>query len=259
MNKFSLCDVTFIIPIRIDSCTRASNLLATTYFLTRHFNTNIFILEASNKKSKYLTGNLDDTITYEYRHDIDPIFFRTKYINYVASKIETPYIAIWDADVIAPVEQIIDCIQRLRCGEYEVAYPYDGRFIDVYLSHNSFKDFLDVKKIKEIAHKMFFIYGKRMKGGGVFVKKKAYVNSGMENTKFYGWGSEDNERYIRWEILNYKIYRAYGVIYHLWHPRGINSCFHTTLHALRGKHELLRISYMSRYELIQELEKWKIE
>jgi hypothetical protein len=39
-----------------------------------------------------------------------------------------------------------------------------------------------------------------------------------ENEFFVGWGPEDKERYFRFNILGYKIYRVNGDIFHLKHP-----------------------------------------
>ena len=62
-------------------------------------------------------------------------------------------------------------------------------------------------------------------GGAIFVNAISYKKAGMENLAFYGWASEDFERYNRWQILGYKIHKAKGASYHLFHPRGNNSKF----------------------------------
>lgn len=35
-------------------------------------------------------------------------------------------------------------------------------------------------------------------GGAIFVQTNKYLQAGMENEDFYGWGLEDGERHYRW-------------------------------------------------------------
>lgn len=42
----------------------------------------------------------------------------------------TPIVSIWDTDVIAPVNQIIDAVNLLRLQEADFVYPYDKLFLD---------------------------------------------------------------------------------------------------------------------------------
>ena len=78
----------------------------------------------------------------------------------------------------------------------------------------------------------------------------------MENENFYGWGLEDSERVKRWEILDYKIYSANGALFHLCHPRSKNSQFASSEIMRRNFGELIRITRMSKAELIDEIKSW---
>ena len=40
----------------------------------------------------------------------------------------TPIVSIWDTDVIAPVNQIIDAVNLLRLQEADFVYPYDNHY-----------------------------------------------------------------------------------------------------------------------------------
>ena len=47
ITKTDLTDVTFLIPLRIDSIDRLENLLEVISFIDKHFDTNIHLLESS--------------------------------------------------------------------------------------------------------------------------------------------------------------------------------------------------------------------
>ena len=42
-------------------------------------------------------------------------------------------------------------------------------------------------------------------GGAFLVNRVSYMEAGMENERFYGWGPEDVERVVRWDTLGYQI------------------------------------------------------
>ncbi|MFD2036244.1 galactosyltransferase-related protein [Belliella marina] len=93
--------------------------------------------------------------------------------------------------------------------------------------------------------------------GGVFMAdKKAYIESGMENEGFYGWGREDAERVNRWKILGYIHKHTQGALYHLTHERGINSQFHSQRQDDIKFSKLLQVLVMSQNELKEEIENW---
>lgn len=236
--KFNTKDFTFLIPIRIDSIVRVENLLLSIRYLLQYFDTNIMVLEASNYNNGILQKLLDKRVQYQFVEDKDPIFYRTKYINIMTQKSTTPFIGIWDADVIIPKDQIQDSIQKLRDG-YEIAYPFDGHFYDTTDIIREF--YLKTRQINILIKnkdKMVLIYGNQMKGGAIFVNKEAYMQAGMENEKYYGWGAEDWDRFRRFNIFNYKIHCSTGCLFHLTHPRGINSADRSFDHKMNFTQQL---------------------
>ena len=78
----------------------------------------------------------------------------------------------------------------------------------------------------------------------------------MENEKFYGWGPEDGERLKRWKILEMRLMRVKGPMFHLFHPRGINSMFKSEQSRTELLGELERIGGMTKRELEQEISTW---
>jgi hypothetical protein len=219
----NLKDITFIIPIRLDSIARLENLLLTIDYLTEQFETHILVLEAAPYCNGLISNILKGKIVYKFVEDRDDIFYRTKYLNEMTDEVQTPYLAIWDADVIIENIQIEEAVQKLRAGEADIVFPYDGHFYDVttylrihYLCNR------DIAIFKRNETKMNLPYGMDMIGGAIIVNREKYVYAGKENLQFYGWGPEDAERYYRWEVFKYKIYRCKGSLYHLTHPRDVN-------------------------------------
>lgn len=152
--RIDLTDTTFIIPVRIDSMIRLENLLMSVDSIVRYFRTRILILEASSYQNETIPSLIkDDTVKYTFLVDKDPVFYKTKYLNILAKQVDTPLVCIWDADVILDHLQILDAVKQLRTRTSDVAYPYDGNFLDTsdilrehYWLHRDL-DFL--KKIKQ--------------------------------------------------------------------------------------------------------------
>ena len=101
------------------------------------------------------------------------------------------------------------------------------------------------------------MYGNLSTGGGFIVDTKKYLQAGGENEFFLGWGPEDYERVNRMEILySQPIYRAKGGMYHLWHPRSLNSWYANEQYEINGKKELLKVCGMNGDELRSYIDTW---
>ena len=91
--------------------------------------------------------------------------------------------------------------------------------------------------------------------GGVFLANlQAYVDSGLENENFYGWGLEDVERYNRWMNLGYRVKRVPGTIFHLNHGRGINSIYHNADQQIMKHKEIISVRRNMGSESTKSLE-----
>jgi len=224
MKKINLNDVTFIVLVRIESIERIENLLASIDFLTKHFDTNITIWECSAYNNKLLGKLLSKKICYKFIKDNDTILYRTRILNQMTLETNTPIIAIWDSDVISTVQQIVDTVELLRTHEADIVYPYSRFFLDT--SDIIRRMYLESRKLQVLIKnkdKMKEMYPPNPVGGAFFCNRTKYIESGMENERYYGWGIEDGERYARFNNLDYKIKRIEGPLFHLSHPRGINS------------------------------------
>jgi hypothetical protein len=250
MNKIALKDVTFLMPVRFDSIIRMENAVDVISFIYKNFDTNIFVLEASSHDNHIFKSLIKNRAKYFHFETYDIIFHKTKYTNIIFHKINTPFFAIWDADVMADNEQILDAIGKLRKNEADMSYPYDGRMFD---TSETIRALYLMKKNIKILHKyqnyMNLIYGTNIKGGAVFLNTDKYRQAGMDNEDFYGWGNEDFERYYRFENLGYRIYQSNGPLYHLTHPRDINGRYRSQEHFKSTTNMVSNIRYSSKNDI----------
>ena len=222
-----LKDITFLFIVRIDTIERVENLLVSTGYLLSCFNTNIDVLEVASYNNGILKTLLDEKINYSFIKDDDPILFRTKYLNFMLNSTETSYVAVWDVDVIAAKEQIIESMEFLRNDEAEFVLPYSGKCFDTSLIMR--KLYLETPQLEFLEkHKQLMkaMYPPQAVGGAFLCRLDAYRDIGFENEEFYGWGVEDGDRFIRWENSKYRTKRVTGNLFHLSHPRGLNSLPH---------------------------------
>lgn len=220
-----LADVTFLVPLRIDSPERKENINTLIKYTFLHFKTNFIVLEADSAPKFNFEVN-PEGFYYEFIEDTDEVFHRTKWINRLISLSETPFIAIWDTDAIAPPEQILNAVDKLRLDEAVLSFPYDGRFYSCdRVSCDLFKKLLNIEILLKREPVMKLMHGYHSVGGAFLVNKQKYLDAGGENENFYGWGPEDTERVKRLEIMSFPVYYSHGTLFHLWHPMGKNSWF----------------------------------
>jgi glycosyltransferase involved in cell wall biosynthesis len=240
-DKTDLMDVTFAIPLRIDSLQTIENTNTVIKYLNRHFKTNICILEADNEQ-RYFPEEKQNNLNYKFIEDRDEIFHRTKWINLLLHLAETPYVAVWDAGVICSADQITDAVNKLRSGSVGMSFPYDGRFYSCdKVTSGLFKRIPDIEILIKRVPVMNLMHGYHSVGGAFIVNKEKYINAGGENENSYGWGPEDAERVKRIEILGLSIYYSPGILFHLWHPMVKNSWSANSAIERKNRFEFLKI------------------
>ncbi len=224
--KYNLKDFTFLILIRLDSIQRLENLLTITNTLCQYFDTRIMVLEAAPYCNGMLKSLLNKKINYRFIEDKDPIFYKTKYINLLLQEVETPFLSIWDADVVIDKQRVIEATSALQNNTADVALPYNGTCMDVpEILRNLYLKNKNIKCLQRNENKMNFLHGRDLVGGAVFIRKDKFIEAGMDNETHYGWGNDDFDRYERFKTLGYKILKTGNPLYHLYHPRGTNSGF----------------------------------
>lgn len=241
-NYLQTHQFSFLLLVRLDTIDRLENIISVTKFLGSNFDATISVLECSPYNNGILGKLLNKSIQYSYQEDPDPILYRTKFLNQMSLAVKTPFVAVWDTDVVVPADQVVKAMELLRTGEADFVYPYEKQFLDtspilrkLYLQEES------VEILQQNSKKMKEMYLPNPVGGAFLARTEAYRVAGLENEDFYGWGMEDGERFYRWQNLGYKIKRVPGPLFHLSHGRGINSAFHNAdQHYIKNK-EVVRV------------------
>ena len=257
MEKINLNNITFCIPVRIESFYRKRNLMILLKYLGQHIDANYIIVEADNVQR--LPEIMDiANLNYIFIQDNDPIFHRTKYINQMLNLAKTPHAAIWDTDAIADIAQIQQAYDMLVENKAVMVYPFSGTFYDVneYMS-DFFCQSLDIEKLKCQGISKNLMNGYYSVGGAYMVNIKSYKEAGGENEYFYGWGPEDAERIARLQILEQKVERIDGALYHLFHTRGYNSYYANIDTAIQTREEFCKVCGMTTNELKNYIKSWE--
>lgn len=256
-NKTDLQDVTFLFRLRVDSIERLENILMVIDFISHHFDTNIHVLEAASYNNDIARKLLPQKVSYRFVEDYDPIFHQTKYITETVENCRTPYLAVWDTDVIIDPVQIITSVNWLRQNVADFVSPYKDKALDTTrIIRELYVKTRDIGVLQDNKEKMRELYAPNPVGGGFIAKRAKYIQSGIENEYFYGWGRADGERINRWKILGHRYKRVSGPLFHLTHGRGISSKFHSPHQDDIKFSEVLRIYTMSNDELEEEVRTW---
>jgi hypothetical protein len=249
-----LSNVTFIIPLRIDSDDRLRNIILSTSFLLNTFDCKVIIKE-SDEISKFdswarpLIESITDTknLTYIFEENYEDHFHRTRLLNEMILQTETEVVVNYDSDIILPVSSYVQAKEMLDSKKYDVIYPY--RFGEngerkVVLNtkvedENDLNGLLNFPLIKEFISEFntevldkSYGYAQNINGLGwaeygmvQFFNTKVYMDGYLENENFIAYAPEDVERHHRWNMLGYSIGRIDNHAYHLEHKRTENSWF----------------------------------
>ncbi len=256
-NK-DLKDVTFIIPVRIDSIDRLENLIHVSNYVMTNFDTNVLIHEVSAYNNGILKQLLPNEVELAFSEDMDPVFYRTRIINKMIEEVTTPFVGVWDSDVLVTVNQVLKSIEYLRQKEADFVSPYNGKFMDTSLVLRSmYFKVNDISFLERHKNKMNQLYGPEAFGGGFFADLNVYKEVGLENEAFYGWGHEDGERINRFKIFETRFERVQGVMFHLTHSRGLNSGYQNPFQKEIKLNEIRRTGVMTKEELQKEIASWK--
>lgn len=248
-------ELTFCIPVRIDSQKRIENLFSSIEYICRNSACQILVIEADGS-SKVDISSFSDQVIYRFIKDENPIFHRTHYINLMLKSVKTKYAAIWDADIIVDITQIENAL-KLISPSSPLVLPYNGICYNV-------PDYIAEKFRRDINISLFYKYTDllnimnpyRVVGGAFIVDVMEYKNLGWENEHFIGWGPEDAERVRRLFILGKKVRQVDGVMFHLSHPKTSVGTDAERL-AYITRQEFCKVCRMRYDELVNYIKTWK--
>ena len=239
--RYNAKDTTILILYRGDSIERLENVIAVTNDLLSRFDINIYVREAAPLCNNILPRMIVADIKYEFVEDDDPILYKTWHFNEMLRSVDTRFVGIWDADVMADCEAVCECINQLRTGTAQLALPYNGVCLDTSpIIRNAYLKTNDYGVLKRQMQKMRRLQDHVLTGGAVLMNRDTFSLLGNENENYYGWGDDDFDRYIRFLNGGYGIFRSNTVLFHLSHKRGQNSGVSSKLKELYSKCELSR-------------------
>ena len=209
--------LTVIIPYRkTDDPQREENIDITLDYLSKSGIINLIISEHSDESSEQFFmdtyGNLFDSFRVTFSYADGKLFNKAHAINQGVIKSKTPYIAIFDIDALTKKENIDLAIYLLDKG-FDVVHPFN-RIVKDIMDKKSFKEGYDFDTVESPAQHRDWA-----DGGIVFWNKRSFIDIGMENEYFTGWGNEDNEILHRANLFQLKQIRLDDSLYHLYHER----------------------------------------
>jgi predicted glycosyltransferase involved in capsule biosynthesis len=239
---------TVIIPYsRTDDPDREQNLDITLRYLSSIGIKNLIISEHSKVSYERLLieeyEDLFDSFKVISNNSDKNIFNKSLAINRGVIESETSYFGIFDADCLTEKKNIDLAINLLDNG-YELVYPFN-RIIKDISDKEKFKENYDFKTVKSITQ-----YRDMADGGIIFWNKESFIDIGMENEYFTGWGGEDNEILIRANLSQIKQIRIDDVLYHLYHEQPQEKSENN----LEQIEKIEKIG--SKEDLLDEINKW---
>jgi predicted glycosyltransferase involved in capsule biosynthesis len=254
MEKLNFRDISFLIPVRIDSADRIENLEIIVQYLCIYFNTTIQVTEVDQQS--LLSKSIKESICYNFQKSHAPVFQRTKINNHLIHSCRTEIAVLYDADIIIPPLQLLNAAECIRKKQAAFALPYDGHFLQVdYYNKKMFKENLDIDFLESGVH-LYTTDTHHSVGGCFMFRINEYKKCGMENENIEGWGHDDAERVKRLQKLGYAIFRSPGALYHLWHERKENSYFFDKGRAIKSFENYFKTCSITKEALQQEIAIW---
>lgn len=247
-----LSDVTFMIPIQLESEDRIMNVNIVTLYLRSHFDTNIIIAEQGYES--LIPNVVGKTLYNTHIHYKTQNFYfhKTRLINAMVKKATTRFVAMHDSDVLCSPDQYLSAVNMLRANSVDFVYPFDGHVINIPKAEipqvlNSLQfDFVrrTYTNTKALAH-----------GGCVMYNRQKFIEAGMMNENFVAYGPEDGEQDYRLTKLGYRTTRTSLPLYHLEHTRTENSR-ETHKYARSNWAEITKVKSMNINELRRYISTW---
>lgn len=240
-------NIDILIPLYVDHEDRIANLKNVIYVLNSYGIDSIYVREYYKDIPKF-DGNGCHFTSVKMEDDN---FNKMKCVNEMANQCSKPYLAVYDVDVIVLKKDLYDSIQMLESG-FDVVYPYDGKFFNI--PKPLIYDFIRNRKLNledcELCNPNSW-------GGCVIYQRDVFIEGGKCNPNFKNVGFDDNELYVRFSRLGYKVGRTKNPILHLDHFRSETSVEHS-IHLQHNMDIYNNICVMSIDKMKEEIKSWYV-
>ena len=130
--KHDLKNVTFIVPLQIETDDRLRNVILTTAFLLNTFDSHVIIKEVDDEPlfEKWALPVLKRIVPdlsglqyiFEKHNRNDDSFHRTRILNDMVMLSDTETVVNYDTDIILPVSSYIEAVEKMKTCD--IVYPY---------------------------------------------------------------------------------------------------------------------------------------
>lgn len=251
----NLKDVTFMIPLKVESEDRKKLINLLISYLLKHFDTNIIICEEGKVANfpRLMKVEWSKKLTYIFRKNDNDLFHKTKNLNIMAKRATTNIIVSQDSDVIFHPHQYLNAAQLIRNNVVDFCYPFNQPNHNIPVKyHNQFALTLSLSGIEP---HIKFEHPLPPPGGCFFMNREKFISGGMENEHFISWGPEDVERRDRLIKLGYRVCSIDGKLFHLDHSRTHNSDSSNPKFR-ENELEYAKIKNMSKDQLLEYIGSW---
>ena len=259
-------DACILYSVRIDSSERWMGVRAVLEYMAKHREGggfDLFVQEVDKRPSPLLAELCSlRMIPYCFQEDTAPLFHRTFWFNLLAKNLRShyPIIALANADVLCPWDQIQTAVKCIRGGEKYVAAFGDTtdeyglmrgniQYTAALLNGDAPERILTDDTMLDFPHK-------RRLGSyaGMVLLDSEWVWSvgGPYNENIVDWGPDEVEAHVRYTKLGGGYRRIPGWAVHLYHPGTPNNKPRRTA----NDNEFNRINAMTADELRAEIAGW---
>ena len=232
-----LRDAAFIIPVRIDTPDRLRNLELVLAWIDRSFEgAQILVLEHDDAPRAAEAAQ---------RHRVEHSFLRANghfhkshVFNLGVAHVDRPFALLYDCDVLVSPRAIVEAIEKLRRGEAEYVYPYNGVMLEARCDDRDPRAILEAPFLRDGARcaegalddlppGVVYLNGTLAEpstGGVLVCPRRTLLRHGGFNPNILSYGCEDTELETRVVKLGARVVRLGGYnCFHLRHRRGPDS------------------------------------
>lgn len=252
-------DLSFIIPIRVDTEDRIDNCLTVLRFIQSHFpDSEVLLME---QDSEPRTTKIVTTFPWVRRSfETNPgRFSKSRAVNEGVALSTRPLICMCDTDILLHPDAIRQACKMLRRGLGRVVIPHNRIFMDVSGALKAeISESLNMEKYGKVRRfsdaPVRPDNATRDCNGGIFLaEKKVLLLSGGLNKKMISYGWEDTEFIRRLDKLGQYTFMLpkYNLV-HLDHRRGTDSRINEMFDINRA--EFVKVNAMTRLQLERYVE-----
>lgn len=247
-------DLSFVIPIRVDTPDRLENCETILRFLLKHFpEAEIQLIEEDTQTKTASLRQAFPTVAWHFKFN-DKHFSRGAALNTGFLRSSRRCVCAYDTDILLDPRAVRRAVRLIRSGRWSIVIPFNLIFVELSGGRRkSVIESLDIGGLSRIARltdvpKHPEIAARVLSGAIMLCDRDIAVMEGGYNRKMISYGWEDIEFFKRFEKLGYFSYMLGGFnLIHLDHQRGPDSRINDMYEINRMEFE--KVVNMSKAEL----------